>query len=257
MGIIAIFTPKTAILFFLTKKPLLRELMPPDYTDIHSHLIPGIDDGSKTIDETVKLITGLREIGFGRFITTPHIMPHVWDNTRQSIQQAEASTREALKAAGHGMPFKAASEYLMDGNFSEALQREKLLVLKDNFILVEMSYINPPIQLMQIIFDIQLAGYVPVLAHPERYAFYHSNFGHYEKLRNSGCLFQLNLLSTIGYYGANVADVAKKLLKRGMIDYTGSDVHHKNHVAGFHRRVVLKKTAPLEEAMRRNDFFRF
>ena len=244
-------------MFFLSKKPLLKDLVPPDYVDIHSHLLPGIDDGAKTAEDSIRLVASLREIGFGQFITTPHTMHNVWDNTREKILESSAMAQEFLADAGHGMPFRAASEYLMDGSFNEMIHREPLLTLRDNLILVEMSYINPPIQLMQIIFDIQVAGYVPVLAHPERYAFYHSNFAQYEKLKNAGCLFQLNLLSAIGYYGDEVADVAKKLLKRGMIDYTGSDVHHRNHVSGFYKRVVLKKTAPLEEAMRRNDFFRF
>ncbi len=244
-------------MFFLSKKPYLKDLLPDDYTDIHSHLLPGIDDGARTPEDTIKLVASLREIGFGRFITTPHTMRNVWDNSRESILASERGALKFLADAGHDMPLRAASEYLMDGSFTEMLKTERLLTLKDNFVLVEMSYINPPIQLFEIIFDIQVAGYIPILAHPERYAFYHKNFSQYEKLRNAGCLFQLNLLSAIGYYGAEVAEVAKKLLKRGMIDYTGSDVHHKNHVAGFHRRVVLKKTAPLEEAMRRNDFFRF
>ncbi len=104
------------------------------------------------------------------------------------------------------------------------LHNGPLLVLKDNYVLVEMSYINQPIQLYDIIFELQVAGYKPVLAHPERYAFFHHNFKNYEKLKHQGCLFQLNLLSTIGYYGTEVTKTAEKLLQIGMIDFVGSDV---------------------------------
>lgn len=144
----------------------------------------------------------------------------------------------------------------MDGNFSTLFQTEKLLTVKDNYVLVEMSYINPPIQLYDILFDLQVAGYKPILAHPERYLFFHSNFAEYEKLKHAGCSFQLNLLSVIGYYGTNVAETAKKLLKKGMIDFAGSDVHHQHHVGGFSRRLLFKDAAPLKEALAHNQVFK-
>jgi tyrosine-protein phosphatase YwqE len=119
-----------------------------------------------------------------------------------------------------------------------------------------MSYINPPIQLYEIVFDLQVAGYIPVLAHPERYLFYHSNFDEYQKLKRAGCLFQLNLAAVVGYYGESIAKIAEKLLQKGMYNFVGSDVHHNNHVAAFEQKVRVKDLNPLKEIISNNQFFR-
>lgn len=248
---------KKSVNFLFKKKPFLADLIPDGYTDIHSHLLPGIDDGAKTIDDTVFLISELKKIGCSSLITTPHTMQNVWDNTAASITATLEKTVAGLAGTLADLPLRAASEYLLDGNFSQLFEKGEILCLKDNLVLVEMSYINPPIQLYQIIFELQVAGYVPVLAHPERYSFYHKNFAEFKKLKNAGCLFQLNLLSVIGYYGKPVADTALALLKTGMIDFTGSDVHHKNHIAGFYKRILVKDEKPLREALSQNGFFGF
>lgn len=240
---------------YLSKKPYLKDLIPDGHVDFHSHLLPGIDDGAKTFGDTVSLIDGLQKIGMAHFITTPHVMKNVWDNSRESIQEKCSETNAKLSQQGQ-VQLHAAAEYLMDGNFNELFKKEKLLTVKDNYVLVEMSYINPPIQLYDILFDLQVAGYKPILAHPERYLFFHSNFSEYEKLRHAGCAFQLNLLSTIGYYGTNVAETAKKLLKKGLIDFAGSDVHHQHHIGGFSRRLLFKDAAPLKEALAHNQIFK-
>jgi len=242
---------------FISKKPFLKDLIPENHIDIHSHLLPGIDDGAQTIENTVSLIDDLQQIGFTQFIATPHVMKSVWENTRTGIESKLETTIHDLKVKKHPVVLKAAAEYLLDANFMTLFQTEPLLVLKDNYVLVEMSYINPPIQLYNIIFELQVAGYQPVLAHPERYSFYHFSFSEYEKLKHSGCLFQLNLLSTIGYYGAEVTKTAEKLIKKGMIDFVGSDVHHQNHINGFSKRLLFNPTPSLREAITGNQFFRF
>lgn len=245
-----------ALLHFLNRKPFLKDLIPDNHLDFHSHLLPGIDDGAKTIADTINLVTDLQKMGITQIITTPHVMKNVWDNTRERIEKKHAQTAQTLQEKGIQLPFRAAAEYLMDGNFTELFQSQPLLTLKDNYVLVEMSYINPPIQLYEIIFDLQVAGYKPVLAHPERYLFYHSNFSEYQKLKHAGCLLQLNLLSVIGYYGAPVAETARQLLKKGLIDFAGSDVHHQNHLGGFSRRILFKDPAPVREALANNQLFR-
>ena len=154
------------------------------------------------------------------------------------------------------IPFRAAAEYMMDDHFVLLFKMGDLLTLKGNYVLVEMSYINAPIQLYSILFDLQVAGYIPVLAHPERYLFYHHNFEEYQKLKKAGCKFQLNLLSVVGYYGDGIAKIAERLLQKGMYDFVGSDVHHDNHVAAFEQKVKLKDWTPLKEAMANNQFFR-
>lgn len=242
--------------FFSKTKPVLKELIE-DYVDIHSHLLPGIDDGSTDFNTTLKLIKSLQQIGFTQFTATPHIIKNIWDNTRIGIETVLDSTSKQLAASNNGVPIRAAAEYMMDDSFSKLLESEPLMTIKDNYVLVEMSYINPPMQLYDILFEIRVAGYQPILAHPERYLFYHSNFDEYKKLKKAGCLFQLNLLSSVGYYGSNVGNIAQQLLEQGMIDFTGSDVHHDNHIRSFEKKTIVKATEELKEAIRRNDHFRF
>ncbi len=238
-------------------KPTLKDLIPDNHIDIHSHLLPGIDDGAKTFQDTLRLTKALQAIGVSEFITTPHIIQHVWDNTSDEIQSKKAETILQLEKNEIIVPFRAAAEYLMDDQFVRLFEAGQLLTLKDNYVLVEMSYINAPIQLYSILFDLQVAGYIPVLAHPERYLFYQNNFNEYAKLKKAGCLFQLNLLSIVGYYGAGITKTAEQLLQKGMYTYVGSDVHHNNHIKAFDLKVQIKDLAPLSEAIVNNQFFKF
>jgi protein-tyrosine phosphatase len=237
-------------------KPVLKDLIPDGHIDIHSHLLPGIDDGARTFEDTLRLTQALQGFGVSQFITTPHIIQYVWDNTHDQILSNKETTVLELKKNKITVPFNAAAEYLMDDQFVQLFQSHELLTLKANYVLVEMSYINAPIQLYSILFDLQVAGYIPVLAHPERYLFYHNNFSEYEKLKRAGCLFQLNLLSVVGYYGAEITKIAEQLLAKGMYTYVGSDVHHDNHIASFEQKVKIKDLVPLKEAIANNQFFK-
>ncbi len=243
------------MLSFLKSKPILANLIPNNYIDIHSHLLPGIDDGAKTIDDSKVILENMISFGFQQVITTPHTIKTVWDNTTKSIAEAHEKVKTELPDLHKKVNLKSASEYLMDDNFVKLFQSEKLLTLKDNYVLVEMSYLNPPINLYDIIFELQVEGYIPVLAHPERYTFYHNNFKEYEKLKKAGCLLQMNLLSSVGYYGKAVAEIADKLLGNTMIDFTGSDIHHKNHIKAFEDKLKIKNIASFEKAMFNNIFF--
>lgn len=238
-------------------KSVLKDLIPDNYIDIHSHLLPGIDDGAKTFEDSLRLIQALQKIGITQIITTPHIIQHVWENTHEQIIANKNNTILGLRKNNINIPFQAAAEYMMDDQFVKLFQSNQLLTLKDNYVLVEMSYINPPIQLYSILFDLQVAGYIPVLAHPERYLFYHKKFNEYEKLKEAGCLFQLNLLAVVGYYGDSITKIAEKLLQKGMYDHVGSDVHHDNHIAAFDQKIKLKDSSPLKEIIDNNQFFKF
>lgn len=241
---------------FFKNKPVLKDLIPSNYVDIHSHLLPGIDDGALTFEQTLELVQALQGFGVSQFITTPHIMYQVWDNTKESVLAVKDQTIFKLEKNEIRVPFRAASEYLMDNQFVKLFQTAELLTLKDNYVLVEMSYINAPMQLYNILFDLQVAGYIPVLAHPERYTFYHNNFDEYVKLKRVGCLFQLNLLAVVGYYGEAIAKIAEQLLQKGMYDFVGSDVHHNKHIASFEEKVKLKDVTALKEVISNNQFFR-
>jgi len=244
------------MLSFFKSKPKLQELIPDNYVDIHSHLIPGIDDGAVTLEDSFRLTKALQGFGTKQVITTPHVIQNVWDNSALQIKEKELSTIIALEKNQILIPFRAAAEYMLDENFVRLFRSEKLLTLKDNFVLVEMSYINPPIQLYSILFDMQVAGYIPILAHPERYLFYHNNFEEYNKLKTAGCHFQLNLLSTVGYYGEPITQITNKLLQKGFYDFVGSDVHHDRHIAAFEQNVKIKELTRLEQIIASNQFFR-
>lgn len=243
-------------MFFLIKnKKTLKDLIPENYTDIHSHLLPGIDDGAKSISDTLFLLNSMKKMGFGQFTATPHVITNIWDNTREIIESTKNQVLQDFEERNLSVDLHAAAEYMMDDSFVKLFKSQKLLTLKDNYVLVEMSYINAPIQLYDIIFELQVAGYIPILAHPERYVFYHNNFSEYEKLKKAGCLFQLNLLSTVGYYGKKETETAQKLLEKGLIDFTGSDIHHEKHIKSFGNKILIKNSEPFKEALKNNEFF--
>jgi tyrosine-protein phosphatase YwqE len=236
------------MLSFLKKeKNTLTSILPENFVDIHSHLLHGIDDGAKNLDEAVALIKRMYDFGIRNFITTPHIMEGVWENTPEIIHEKLSNLKEHLNTLGMNVQLNAAAEYMLDGNFNKLLQKGNLLTLKESFILVEMSYLNAPVNLFEILFNIQIAGYTPILAHPERYNFYHHNFDAYKKLKDAGCLFQVNLLSLSNYYGKNVNKIALKLLKEDMIDLAGTDTHHHRHLnqlENINKKKVLQLIKP-------------
>jgi tyrosine-protein phosphatase YwqE len=215
---------------FLRKKPVpaaLGQLR----TDMHSHLIPGIDDGSPDMETSIRLIRGLIGLGYTKIITTPHINADIFPNTPAVIQAGQAAVTAELRRQQLTVEFHAAAEYLMDEQFSKMLaDGAPLMTLKDNLVLVELSFAVPAINLREILFNIQLRGYLPVLAHPERYLYFGANKKWYEQLRDAGCYFQLNLLSFAGYYGPESRHLAEWLVKRRYVDLLGTDLHHGKHL---------------------------
>lgn len=197
--------------------------------DIHSHLIPGIDDGADTVETALELIKRLQALGYKKLITTPHIMSDMYPNTRADILDGLEKVRAALDAAGIDIAIDAAAEYYMDEQFEDLIKDADLLTLPGNRVLVEMSFVSEPPNLFHYIFRMQTKGYKPILAHPERYVFLKKNFEQYHRLKEYGCEFQLNILSLTGYYGKPTQELALKLLKNKMIDYLGTDLHHERH----------------------------
>jgi protein-tyrosine phosphatase len=199
--------------------------------DLHSHLIPGIDDGSPDLETSIRLIRGLIGLGYKKIITTPHINADIFPNTLSIIREGQAMVTEELRRQHIDVEFRAAAEYLMDERFSQSLAAgEPLLTLKDNLVLVELSFAVPAINLREILFDMQLKGYQPVLAHPERYLYFGANKKWYDQLRDVGCFFQLNLLSFAGHYGPDSRQLAEFLVKKRYIDLLGTDLHHEKHL---------------------------
>ncbi|HUH25651.1 MAG TPA: CpsB/CapC family capsule biosynthesis tyrosine phosphatase [Flavobacterium sp.] len=239
---------------FFKKKKTLKEIIPQGFVDIHSHIIYGLDDGAKSLNETKELINSLESFGFEQFIATPHTTPLVWENTKKGIEEQYEKVKGELKLSDQKL--RVASEYLMDDSFLKRLQSERLLTLKDHYVLVEMSYINPPIQLYEIIMELISQGYQPILAHPERYNFYKNDYESFKRLKKAGCLFQMNLLSSTGYYGSGITEIADYLLKEKMYDFVGSDVHHQRHHQSFYSEIQLKNIEELEQVIDKNKIFK-
>ena len=211
--------------------------------DMHSHLIPGIDDGAKTMEESITLIKTLHGMGYNRLITTPHIMSDYYKNTPEIINAGLEQVREAVKLENIPIEIFAAAEYYLDDGFLQKMEEEKLMTIADNYLLVEISYINPPDNIKQIFFRAQVLGYKPILAHPERYPFWYNNFDEYRAIRDSGVLLQLNLNSLSGYYGPEAKKTAEKMIDLEMVDMLGTDMHNNKHVTAL-KKCLSEKYLP-------------
>ncbi|TYA71882.1 tyrosine-protein phosphatase [Seonamhaeicola marinus] len=230
------------MLNFFSKKLYLRDLLE-GFVDIHNHILPGIDDGAKNTEESIALIKRLKDLGIRQFIPTPHVMKDYYPNTDESIGDAYQILLEALTSTDllSEITINPAAEYMLDDSFEDLLRKEDLFTLKKKYVLVELSYFQPPINLESIIFDIKVKGYIPVLAHPERYKYYHNNYNYYQRLKQLGCLFQLNLLSLSGHYGKEEKNIAYKLLSNELIDFTGTDTHHLKHIDKLSKTILPNK----------------
>ena len=199
--------------------------------DIHSHLLPGIDDGSPDVETSLLLLRSLSDAGINKFICTPHIIGDLYRNTPATINKALDVLTKACRQNAMQIELSAAAEYMLDDHFMELLRKkEPLLTLRKNYLLTELSYASSPDNLEQISFEILTNNYQPLMAHPERYFYYHKNYNAYSRLKDLGFLLQVNLLSLTGYYGKNVLKAAKFILENGLADFVGTDLHHVNHL---------------------------
>ena len=207
---------------------------------MHSHLLPGIDDGVKSLEEAFVVIDQLQELGYRKLITPPHIMTDYFGNTAESVRASFYEFLPQLKARNPSLIFEAAAEYYLDDTvIALASERKPLLTFGDNYLLFETNMISEPLQLKEFIFSLTLQGYKPVLAHPERYQY--MTLEKAEDLRNRGVKLQLNLLSLIGHYGPPVQRLAEKLIARGWVDFLGTDCHNPGHTHLL--RAVMRTTA--------------
>jgi protein-tyrosine phosphatase len=195
--------------------------------DIHSHLLPGIDDGSPDIDTSIHLIKELNELGYSKFFCTPHIFTELYPNNPQTILPALDKVKIALKHAHIEVEINAAAEHMIDETFRI---NDELLSLPGKHILIEMSFLSEVPNIEKVIFDLQIAGYNVILAHPERYNFYHKDTQKFHRLKEMGVLFQLNLLAVTGYYGKEVKLSSEFLLENRLYDLAGTDLHHVKHL---------------------------
>lgn len=224
-------------LFFLQKKNILPLLQ--GSVDIHCHVLPGLDDGAKNMEDSRSMLLAYKKYGVKKIIATPHILKGSYPNTAETIIPAFKKVMSELKEIN--IISNASAEHMLDEDFETMLQKGELLPLKDNYLLIEMSYFQKPINLNELIFNIEHKGYIPVLAHPERYNFIRT-LQEFQDLKKRGCLFQLNLLSLSHHYGPHVHKKASLLLKHDLYDFAATDAHHTKHLHKIAQITVPKKT---------------
>ncbi|MBC7934741.1 MAG: histidinol phosphatase [Rhizobacter sp.] len=235
---------------FFKKKETTLSL--PDYlpfqTDIHSHILAGIDDGSPDIATSLQLVKGIYDLGIRKTVATPHVIGDIYRNSPDTINLALEELRAACVEEKINIEINAAAEYMLDDYFLKLLQDEApLLAIHKNIILTEQSYASSSNNLNEIAFAIMTKGYRAIMAHPERYFYYHNNYESYGHLKDMGFYLQVNVLSLTGYYGKSVAKAAKYILDNDMADFVGTDMHHTRHLA------ILQKKESLELFKRHLD----
>lgn len=195
--------------------------------DMHSHILPGIDDGSPDVQTSLAFVKALENLGFHKLIATPHIYKDLYPNTFSSIDGARKSLQIEIDKANISIQLDSAAEYMLDQDFES---KSMMCELPKKHLLVEMSYLTESPNVKTTIFDLQIGGYLPVLAHPERYTFYYKDKSKLLRFREKGCLMQLNILSILGYYGKDVKLMAESLLRNNFYDFAGTDLHHSKHL---------------------------
>ena len=211
--------------------------------DMHSHLLPGLDDGAETVADSLNLLRELRTLGFRKLIMTPHVMGDFYKNTPEGIRAALAELQAATITAGLAdMTLECAAEYYLDEWLGQRLAEGSELLSfggEKRYVLFETSYMNEPFNLQATIFELKAAGYQPVLAHPERYTYYYGRFAEIRKLRQEyGVLLQLNLNSLAGYYSPTARHVAEQLIDEKLVDFVGTDTHHLRHTAALANKTI-------------------
>lgn len=204
--------------------------------DMHSHVLPGIDDGAQNPQESVALIRRMMALGIKKIIATPHIMADYYRNTPETINAALDILRIELQKEGIDIPVEAAAEHYFDETFEARVNRGELMTFGDNYVLFEFSFINNPPNSIQVIQKLKDMGYKPILAHPERYPYL--DMDQLRTLHDWGALFQINTISLLGYFGGQARKTAEALIDNQLVDFISSDMHHLRHADAF--RSVLK-----------------
>lgn len=219
---------------FFQKKVYLADYLH-GMVDIHNHILPGIDDGSKSVAESLGLLRGFSELGVKKFICTPHIMHNHYDNTPKTIKDSYDILSQELEASKDlELILEYAAEHMVDDNFEHILAKGKVIPLHNEYLLIEMSYLQPSLNFDVAVEKIGKKGLFPVLAHPERYMYFHHKYGKYPVMKSQGVLYQANLLSlTPESYGEGVAKITAKLLEDDLIDFVGSDVHNMRQLSAL------------------------
>jgi protein-tyrosine phosphatase len=231
----------------------------PFQVEVHCHVLPGIDDGSKTVESSVEIVGKLQSMGIRKIIATPHITNETFPNTKETIEAACNLLKPALIREGIDVELVYSAEYRLDELFDKIHAEKALIPFPKSCVLIENSFIQPYWALEKLIFDMQTEQLNPIIAHIERYAYYYDDKKKVEAYKQQGCLFQVNLLSFTGYYGLSTRDFALWLLSEGMIDFMGTDVHNMRQLHMLETFLQGKTYKKIAEQLKRfplkNDLF--
>jgi len=198
-------------------------------TDVHCHILPGVDHGAQDVEQSLEMLRAEQAMGINRVICTSHVTAETFENTPQSLTAAGEVLKQAIADAGMDMEIHVSAEYRVDEYFEKEYAAGHILPMPGNYLLLENSFQQELLELDQLLFDVQVKGYKPILAHPERYSYYTSRRKRFTQLHNAGVKFQINILSLTGYFGAGARDNVIWLIKNQMVDFLGSDMHSVEH----------------------------
>lgn len=225
-------------------------------TDIHCHILPGVDHGSQSVEQSLEMLRAEQEMGISRVILTSHVTAVTFENTQESLMKAYDVLKKAVAEAGLDIELRVSAEYRMDEYFDKEYAADHLIPMPGNHILLENSFQQELMNLNELLFDMQVKGYKTILAHPERYSYYSRRRKRYEELHNAGARFQVNILSFTGYFGEEARESALWFAHNEMIDYLGSDMHNLKHahiIMDYLNSKEWKKLSKIIEPTVKND----
>jgi len=239
------------------KKRFLVDLLD-GFVDMHNHILPGIDDGAKTHEDSIELIKGFGDFGVKRFIATPHIMHNYYPNTPVTINESLALLKKIVDQEGLiDIEIEAAAEHMIDANFETILEEGSVMPMKKNYLLIEMSYLQSSINFSSSLKKITEERFFSILAHPERYVFMHGKLGKHIKYKKKGMLYQMNILSLSEFYGKEVQKMALKLLEENLYDFVGSDVHNIHQLNYLKEMKIGKKLSEVLPSLIEKTIYNF
>jgi len=228
-------------MFGIFKKKEYKKNITFDYSsievDMHSHVLPGIDDGAKNPEESIALIRKMMELGIRKIIATPHIMADYYRNTPETINGALALLKAELAKEKIDIEIEAAAEHYFDETFEDRVNNGELMIMGDNYVLFEFSFINQPPNTIPVVQRLRDLGYKPILAHPERYPYL--EIDQLKTLHDWGLLFQINTISLTGYYGKETKKAAENLIDNQLVDFISSDMHHLRHAEALKQALKM------------------
>ena len=231
------------------KKELVKHNIPTK-VDMHSHLLPALDDGVQSYDESVELILELKELGYEKLITTPHIMGDMYRNYKKDILVELEKLQIELSKRNIEIQLGVAAEYYIDEWFIELIDKDEILSFNNNYVLIELNFLSFHEELFkEAVFKLKINGYKPIFGHPERYTYFWDSFSRYEDIKDLEISFQINLVSLSGFYSPKVKSIAEKLIDKEMVDFIGTDAHSMNYINAVKEAMLspyMEKLAKLE-----------